>query len=152
MCYISSVLQVFFAYALVTANEAILFVDEHRLDESARNVLGSAVALKNYESFIPELKKRVDILGAVAGRSCRLYIGSDFLDYMHIACIRSTMEKNRNSRQILWGSHLSFVLCQTACGWAQAVTRLWLPLWANLRYLNEKGKEIIFRYRSYEYH
>lgn len=66
---------VFFAYAFVTSSEAMLFVDEHRLEENARQLLAGAVHTKPYASFIPELQKRANAWSAIAdhvwvGPSC----------------------------------------------------------------------------------
>lgn len=66
---------VFFAYALVTATEALLFVDEHRLEDSARATLAGAVKVMAYDAFIPEVRKRVDGMSAISdlvwvGTSC----------------------------------------------------------------------------------
>jgi len=47
---------VFFAYAVVTADSAILFVNDSQIDEAVRKHLGSSVKIKSYESFFPYLK------------------------------------------------------------------------------------------------
>ncbi|KAH7924378.1 Creatinase/aminopeptidase [Leucogyrophana mollusca] len=48
---------VFFAYALVTPDSAVLFVDEGQIDDEVRTSLGSAVEIRSYESFLPYLRE-----------------------------------------------------------------------------------------------
>ena len=48
---------VFFAYAVVTAESAILFVNGSQIDDAVRKHLGSSVKIQPYESFFPYLKE-----------------------------------------------------------------------------------------------
>ena len=47
---------VFFAYAIVTTDSAILFVDESQLTEESRSLLTDAVQIKPYDTFFQYLK------------------------------------------------------------------------------------------------
>ncbi|KAJ8508751.1 hypothetical protein ONZ45_g8992 [Pleurotus djamor] len=48
---------VFFAYAVITPDEATLFVDDSRLDPEARKVLEGQVHIKPYDAFFSSLKE-----------------------------------------------------------------------------------------------
>ena len=48
---------VFFAYAVVTADSAILFVHDSQIDGAVLEHLGPSVKIKSYESFFPYLKE-----------------------------------------------------------------------------------------------
>ena len=48
---------VFFAYAVVTIDSAVLFVNDSQVDDSARKHLGPSVNIQSYESFFPYLKE-----------------------------------------------------------------------------------------------
>ncbi|KAF9653718.1 Creatinase/aminopeptidase [Thelephora ganbajun] len=47
---------VFFAYAVVTADSASLFVNDSQIDDSVQEHLGSSVKIQSYESFFPYLE------------------------------------------------------------------------------------------------
>ncbi|KAH7882315.1 peptidase M24, structural domain-containing protein [Phlebopus sp. FC_14] len=51
---------VFFAYAVVTRDSAVLFVDETQVDDAVKAHLGQEVLIKPYESFLPYLKSLVE--------------------------------------------------------------------------------------------
>ncbi|KAG2104416.1 peptidase M24, structural domain-containing protein [Suillus discolor] len=55
---------VFFAYAVVTPTEAILFMNDAQDHHSIREILGSDVEIRSYESFIPSLRQLTATLGA----------------------------------------------------------------------------------------
>ena len=57
MFYWLTLHAVFFAYAIVTADSAILFVNDSQIDEAVRKHLGSSVKIQSYESFFPYLKE-----------------------------------------------------------------------------------------------
>lgn len=46
---------VFFAYALITDKEAVLFIDEQRLTSDARNHLSTSVQLKPYSAIFDHM-------------------------------------------------------------------------------------------------
>ncbi|KAH7910665.1 peptidase M24, structural domain-containing protein [Hygrophoropsis aurantiaca] len=48
---------VFFAYALVTQDSALLFIDESQIDEEVRANLGPEVEIRPYESFLSYLRE-----------------------------------------------------------------------------------------------
>lgn len=48
---------VFFAYAVVTADSAVLFVHDSQIDDDVRKHLGPSVTIQPYESFFPYLKE-----------------------------------------------------------------------------------------------
>jgi Xaa-Pro aminopeptidase len=48
---------VFFAYAVVTPDEALLFVNDKQLDDAAKAYLGQSVTLKAYEEVFDYLKQ-----------------------------------------------------------------------------------------------
>lgn len=52
-----SLRAVFFAYAVVTADSAILFVNDSQIDDSVRKHLGPSVEIQSYESLFPYLKE-----------------------------------------------------------------------------------------------
>lgn len=52
-----SLLSVFFAYAVVTADSAILFVHDSQIDGVVRQHLGPSVKIQPYDSFFPYLKE-----------------------------------------------------------------------------------------------
>ncbi|KAG6334211.1 hypothetical protein ID866_4882 [Astraeus odoratus] len=47
---------VFFAYAVVTRDSAVLFIDETQIDESVKAHLGQEVSIQPYRAFLPYLK------------------------------------------------------------------------------------------------
>ncbi|TPX61278.1 hypothetical protein PhCBS80983_g01204 [Powellomyces hirtus] len=49
---------VFFAYALITKDEAILYVDEAKVSSEVRDHLGSAVTIRPYDAIFADLKTR----------------------------------------------------------------------------------------------
>lgn len=49
--------SVFFAYAVVTADSAILFVHDSQIDDAVRKHLGPSVKIQPYESFLPYLEE-----------------------------------------------------------------------------------------------
>ena len=49
--------SVFFAYAVVTADSAILFVHDSQIDDAVREHLGPSVEIQSYESFFSYLKE-----------------------------------------------------------------------------------------------
>lgn len=53
---------VFFAYALVTPDHAILYVDENKLDQSVISHLGQFVSVKPYEAVLDDAKTMGDSL------------------------------------------------------------------------------------------
>lgn len=55
---------VFFAYAVVTPTEAILFMNDAQDQHSIKTFLGSDVEIRSYESFIPALRQLTTTLGA----------------------------------------------------------------------------------------
>ncbi|KAG2340928.1 Creatinase/aminopeptidase [Suillus weaverae] len=55
---------VFFAYAVVTPKEAILFMHDAQAQHSIKTFLGSDVEIRPYESFIPSLRQLAATLGA----------------------------------------------------------------------------------------
>ncbi|KAG2741334.1 Creatinase/aminopeptidase [Suillus brevipes Sb2] len=55
---------VFFAYAVVTPTEAILFMNDAQDQHSIKTFLGSDVEIRPYESFIPALRQLATTLGA----------------------------------------------------------------------------------------
>ncbi|KAG1779396.1 peptidase M24, structural domain-containing protein [Suillus placidus] len=55
---------VFFAYAVVTPKEAILFMNDAQAQHSIKTFLGSDVEIRPYESFIPSLRQLTTTLGA----------------------------------------------------------------------------------------
>ncbi|KAG1760222.1 peptidase M24, structural domain-containing protein [Suillus occidentalis] len=55
---------VFFAYAVVTPTEAILFMNDTQDQHSIKTFLGSDVEIRPYESFIPALRQLATTLGA----------------------------------------------------------------------------------------
>jgi Xaa-Pro aminopeptidase len=55
---------VFFAYAVVTPTEAILFMNDAQDQHNIKTFLGSDVKIRSYESFIPSLKQLAATLGA----------------------------------------------------------------------------------------
>ncbi|KAG1900337.1 peptidase M24, structural domain-containing protein [Suillus fuscotomentosus] len=55
---------VFFAYAVVTPTEAILFMNDAQDQHSIKEFLGSDVEIRPYESFIPSLRQLTATLGA----------------------------------------------------------------------------------------
>ncbi|KAG1741526.1 peptidase M24, structural domain-containing protein [Suillus paluster] len=55
---------VFFAYAVVTPTEALLFINGAQLQDSVKTFLGSDVEIRSYESFLPSLKQLTTSLGA----------------------------------------------------------------------------------------
>jgi len=55
---------VFFAYAVVTPTEAILFMNDAQDRHSIKEFLGSNVEIRPYESFIPSLRQLIATLGA----------------------------------------------------------------------------------------
>ncbi|KAG1738708.1 peptidase M24, structural domain-containing protein [Suillus lakei] len=55
---------VFFAYAVVTPTQAILFMNDAQVQDSIKTFLGSDVEIRPYESFIPSLKQLTTTLGA----------------------------------------------------------------------------------------
>lgn len=48
---------VFFAYAVVTVDSAILFVNDSQIDGSVRKHLNPSVEIQPYELFFPYLKE-----------------------------------------------------------------------------------------------
>lgn len=48
---------VFFAYAVVTANSVVLFLNESQLDQSAKSYLKDHVEIKPYDAFFDYLKQ-----------------------------------------------------------------------------------------------
>ena len=48
---------VFFGYAVVTTDTAILFVDPQQVSQDVRTQLGQEVQLRPYDAFIPYLKE-----------------------------------------------------------------------------------------------
>lgn len=48
---------VFFGYAVVSANDAILFVDPAQISQDVRSQLGQDVQLRPYTDFVPYLKE-----------------------------------------------------------------------------------------------
>jgi len=48
---------VFFAFALVTLDRVLLYVDEKKLDDQSRAALGGDVEIKGYHEFYDDLKK-----------------------------------------------------------------------------------------------
>lgn len=55
---------VFFAYAVVTPTQAILFMNDAQVQNSIKTSMGSDVEIRPYESFIPSLKRLTRTLGA----------------------------------------------------------------------------------------
>ncbi|KAG2145174.1 peptidase M24, structural domain-containing protein [Suillus clintonianus] len=55
---------VFFAYAVVTPTQAILFMNDAQVQNSIKTSMGSDVEIRPYESFIPSLKQLTRTLGA----------------------------------------------------------------------------------------
>ncbi|KAG1859131.1 peptidase M24, structural domain-containing protein [Suillus tomentosus] len=55
---------VFFAYAVVTPTEAILFMNDAQDQHSIKEFLGSDVEIRPYETFIPSLEQLTATLGA----------------------------------------------------------------------------------------
>ena len=51
-----SVVTVFFAYAVVTHNDAILYVDGSQISDAVRTHLGKEVAIKPYDAIWDDLK------------------------------------------------------------------------------------------------
>jgi hypothetical protein len=49
--------SVFFAYAVITQESALLFVDPNQVDEEARVQLGDQVQVKRYDTFLDYLKE-----------------------------------------------------------------------------------------------
>ena len=54
---------VFFAYAFVTADTTVLFVDNNQIDDEVRSHLGASVETKPYESIFEHLKTVSGSLG-----------------------------------------------------------------------------------------
>lgn len=48
-------MTVFFAYAVITADTQVLFIDSAQVDDEVRRHLGSAVEIKPYESVFEYL-------------------------------------------------------------------------------------------------
>ncbi|KIM69481.1 hypothetical protein SCLCIDRAFT_1207910 [Scleroderma citrinum Foug A] len=48
---------VFFAYAVVTRDSAVLFIDESQVDDSVKAHLGQSVSIQPYRAFLPYLKQ-----------------------------------------------------------------------------------------------
>ena len=57
LIYLLTLHPVFFAYAVVTADSATLFVNDSQIDDAVRKHLGSSVKIQSYESFFPYLKE-----------------------------------------------------------------------------------------------
>lgn len=49
--------KVFFAYAVVTRDSAVLFIDESQVDDSVKAHLGQSVSIQPYRAFLPYLKQ-----------------------------------------------------------------------------------------------
>ena len=49
--------SVFFAYAVVTRDSAVLFVEGFQIDDPVRKHLGPSVKIQSYGSFFPYLKE-----------------------------------------------------------------------------------------------
>jgi len=49
--------EVFFAYAVVTRDSAVLFIDESQVDDSVKVHLGQLVSIRPYRAFLPYLKQ-----------------------------------------------------------------------------------------------
>jgi hypothetical protein len=56
-CGVLTLSSVFFAYAVVTADSAILFVNDSQVDDTVRKHLGPSVKIQPHESFFPYLKE-----------------------------------------------------------------------------------------------
>jgi Xaa-Pro aminopeptidase len=54
---------VFFAYAIVTSESVVLFVNGDQVDESVRQHLGTDVEIQSYDSFFPYLRSLGGKLG-----------------------------------------------------------------------------------------
>ena len=50
------ILSVFLAYAVVTHEKSVLFIDSHQLDEDVRQHLGPSVEVQPYESVLEYLR------------------------------------------------------------------------------------------------
>ena len=77
---LSSLLPVFFAYAVVTINYVELFVNKAQLDEAAFNYVKQVANIQSYETFFEYLKQLPPHLkfdaGAVRTISLLIYDGS----------------------------------------------------------------------------
>lgn len=55
-----SISTVFFAYAVVTRDSAVLFINEMQVDDEVKAHLGQEVLIQPYESFLTYLKGLTD--------------------------------------------------------------------------------------------
>lgn len=61
--FLTQMMIVFFAYAVITMDKALLFVNLSQVNDSVRAHLGTAVEIQSYDSFFSYLKE----LGAEVG-------------------------------------------------------------------------------------
>ena len=64
---------VFFAYALVTRTDAILYIDAAQIDDIVRTHLGSDVVIKPYDAIWEDLKQYGQSLGTAVQEVCMSY-------------------------------------------------------------------------------
>lgn len=55
---------VFFAYAVVTPTETLLFINDAQVQDDVKAFLGSDVEIRPYETFLSSLKQLTTSLGA----------------------------------------------------------------------------------------
>lgn len=78
----------FFAYAVVTLDKALLFINPEQVDDKLRQHLGSHTEIKAYSGFLKHLKWLVDDIKvggivAILTRTMRTYMSLFCLTVVH---------------------------------------------------------------------